>query len=151
MKALVIHPWRGIQDSHKEAFRGGMEASLKARSIEPVFLDLNASSSFPEANEELLKRIFELEYGDLVLWHGGSFVEVMDLVSYAMRILAPVVGPQGLPMYHFMPFGVLVNLPAPAWSEYCNNEALFGCVASVCQSGKEDITETDILKELGCE
>lgn len=151
MKALVIHPWKGVRDSHKEAFRKAIEASLSARGIEPVLLDLEADSSIPYANEELLEKVYELDYGDMILWHGGSFPEVMNLVAYAMRILAPTVGPHGLPLYHFMPYGVLTNLPVEAWSEYNRNESLFGAIINMYQLGKEEVTEEDLVKGLGLE
>lgn len=124
MKALVIHPWKGLSDTFINDLQWELDWKLGARGVEVMFLELRGESTTPEANEELLKRVFELEYGDVILWHGGSYSEVINLASYAMRTLAPMVGPKGLPMYHFMPYELFVNLQADIWSTYCNNERL---------------------------
>lgn len=124
MKALVIHPWKGLSDTFINDLQWELDWKLGARGVEVVFLELKGKSTAPEASEELLKRVFELEYGDIILWHGGSYPEVINLASYAMRTLAPAVSPKGLPMYHFMPYELFVSLQADAWSTYCNNERI---------------------------
>lgn len=149
MKALVIHPWHNVQESHVKALRQGFEASLRIRGIEAIFLDIAPGASSIEANEALTEVIFDLAPGDFVLWHGSAFPEVLEMVAFAMRTLAPLSIPPSMP-YHFMPFGILVNLPADSWQEYQKNDLLLGGVISVLGGGlaAEDVSEGEVIEAL---
>jgi len=147
MKALVIHPWHNVRESHKEGLQMGLKASLEARGIEPIMLDIPATASSIEAHEALSEVIFDLAPGDFVLWHGSAFPEVMEMVAYAMRTLAPLSAPPSM-QYHFMPVGVLTGIPAEAWQEYHKNELLFSGIISMFANGmtEEDLTEEAVVE-----
>ena len=138
MKALVIHTWRGVRESHAEAFTSGLTAALAARGVETVLLDLAPDATLSEAQEELLNYIFDLTPGDMVLWHGNSDPDVLHMVSYAMRILADLSTPPSVE-YHFMPALALIGIPTEAWTGYIKNNMLFSGIIEVFRTGEEDI------------
>lgn len=145
MKALVIHTWRGVKESHREAFTQGLSASLMARGVEPVLLDLAPDATLAEAQKELLNYIFDLAPGDVVVWHGNSDPDVMHMTAYAMRILAELSAPPAIE-YHFMPLMVLIGVTADAWGEYMKSNLLFSGVVNMFREGIED--EEEIVDRL---
>lgn len=147
MKALVIHPWHNVKESHTEALQSGIRAALEARGVEPIMLNIPAEASSIDAHEALSKVIFDLEPNDFILYHGSSFPEVMEMVAYAMRTLAPLCAPPSL-NYHFMPLCIFTNMPVDAWHEYQKGELLFSGIISMFAEGKEaeDIDEEELVE-----